>query len=156
MRSSFFYKYPCLLLHCTAFLMLCMTLNQVLLVVRNCTSCSALYERKSVTQVPTGSTSYSVANHSSVHHHLQNISRSSFFLSSSSQNSSFLTHLFFRSGHFLSAACLWTQNQESCIFCFGHMRCSLDSMKYTYILPCFDSTLLPNTPTLPRVTRAPC
>jgi len=27
-----------------------------------------------------------------------------------------------RSGHFLSVACLWTQNQESCIFCFGHMR----------------------------------
>ena len=65
------------------FLMLCMALNQVVLVVRNCTSCSALYERKSVTQVPTGSTSFSVANHSSVHHHLQNISRSSFLLSSS-------------------------------------------------------------------------
>ena len=136
--------------------MLCMTLNQVVLFVRNCTSCSALYERKSVTQVPTGSTSYSVANHSSVHHHLQNISPPLFYFHRHSQHSNLLTLLFFRSGHFLSVVCLWTQNQESCIFCFGHMRYSFDSMNYTYILPCFDSTLLPYMSTLPRVTRAPC
>ena len=138
-----------------SFLMLCMTLNQVVLVVRNCTSCSALYKRKSVTQVPTGSTSFSVANHSSVHHHLQNISPPLFHFHRHSQHSNFVTLLSFRSGHFLSVACLWTQNQESCIFCFGHMRYSLDSMNYG-VLPCFDSTLLPYMSTLARVTRAPC